>query len=489
MSRERLVSSLRSMFAPPRVAHFAHVVLAQTVFLACFILSACQPVKDAPDATPDAQSGSMDAARDDADAAASAPDALPPIELDASDDAQRPSSNDAGQVDAARAEAGLDAAPVDAGPDSRDDASASEGGTSDAAPVVATTRIEIPTNDGGMLPLQLWYPALESARAEAELGHPVAEFEPAGPRRALIERLLQQAPPGCASQRMHAALDAPVREATEPFPLLVYSHHLEGMRFALFSLAESLVKRGFVVAAPDHAGRTIYDRTDDLMTADPVGIALRFGLDDLRVRAAQIRRSLDVLLDPTAQLPAGLRGKLDANRVALLGHSLGSATMGVVATADTRVKAAAYLAYPPALTGDIDLLGQPMIQAFRVPALFMLAQEDGSVGAQANASIRQQYEAHAERAYLVELRDAGHWSITDDCALIPDFADGCGQGKRIEPPNASFTFLANAEARASAARYVGDFLQHELLAGPLAALAGASTAAHELVRSHEATPK
>ena len=39
---------------------------------------------------------------------------------------------------------------------------------------------------------------------------------------------------------------------TASFPLVVFSHHYEGVRFALFSVAERLASLGFVVAAPDH---------------------------------------------------------------------------------------------------------------------------------------------------------------------------------------------------------------------------------------------
>ena len=362
----------------------------------------------------------------------------------------------------------------------------SELGRPSPAPAVGTTRIEIAGPDGGVMPVQLWYPASQSTRAEAQQGHPTQEFEPVGPRRNLIQSLLDRSPPGCSSRVMHAAFDAPVLASGAPFPVVVYSHHLEGMRFALFSIAEGLAKRGFVVAAPDHVGRSLFDRTDNLMTADPIGLALRFRFDDMAVRSAQLRRVIDALFDPsTPQLPDDLRGRLDTARLGMLGHSEGSGSAGVATAADTRIKAGAYLSFPPARAIEfLDVFGQPTGAELRVPALFMFGQEDGVTGTLGNEVIRQQFAAHPAPAYLVEVPEAGHWSFADDCGLIPDFADGCGRGKRIAAPNAAFNYLDSNKARAIAVRYVVDFFQSQLLGAPVQALGPQFPAADALVQSN-----
>jgi dienelactone hydrolase len=354
---------------------------------------------------------------------------------------------------------------------------------------VGTTRIELPARDGRVLPVQLWYPAAESARGEASSGHAVSEFEPPGERRALLERLLANAPEGCATRRMHAALDAPVHGASAPYPLLVYSHHLEGVRIAQFSVAEALAKLGMVVAAPDHSSMTLYDRTDDLQSADVLGILFRFRLEGLALRAADIEDVMGKLLDrDAAAIPGGLRGKIDAARVGVFGHSMGSMTAGVVAARDSRVKAAAYVSAPPAaLLSLLNVFEQPQIESFRVPALFLLNQEDvpmGTVGG--NDAIREQFEAHGPLAHLVEARDTGHWSFADDCALIPDFADGCGEGTRQVEPFDPYQSLPNAQARQIAARYIAAFFGSQFLGQPATAFTALTPSAHEIVKSHPA---
>lgn len=354
--------------------------------------------------------------------------------------------------------------------------------------VVGTTRVEIAVSARRTLPVQLWYPAQAGPDNQVESGAKVSQLEPEGERRQLLERLLDDAPEGCTSQRVQAVIDAPARPSATPYPLLVYSHHLEGMRYALFSLAEALAQHGFVVAAPDHVGRTLFDRKDDLQRADLLGTLWRFGLDDLSVRADDMTGVLDVLLDSeAATIPEGLRGSLDDQRIGIFGHSMGSMTAGVVAARDARIRAAAFLAFPPAqVLPPLDLLGQPTVDVFQVPALFMLNQEDAPLSAVSGLeSMREQFEAYPAAAYLVEVSDTGHWSFADDCGLIPDFMDGCGEGTRHANPYEHFAFLDNREARNIAAEYLVEFFSEQLLASPDGVLQG-PVLPHTLVKAHPA---
>jgi predicted dienelactone hydrolase len=429
------------------------------------------------------------------DAAAQA-DAAPPLDaaaqtsLDAGSDHADASSSDAQAQDAARARA-QDASMSDAlVPDTgaSDGAPAADGGTP-GAPLeyaVGTARIELAVRDGRVLPLQLWYPAVDAVRAEASAGHPVSEFEPPGPRRVLLEGLLASAPANCTNRKMHAAFDAPAHGAAAPYPLLVYSHHLEGLRVAQFSTAEALARLGFVVAAPDHSEMTLFDREDDLQSADVLAMLLRFRLDGLDVRAKDIEDVIGRLLAADASaVPESIRGKIDPARVGVFGHSMGSMTAGVVAARDTRVKAAAYQSAPPAAVLTLlNVFEQPAIESFRVPALFMLNQEDAPMNAAGNNdALREQFEAHGPLAYLVEVRDTGHWSFADDCALIPDFADGCGQGTRSVEPFDTFEHLSNAQAREIAARNLTAFFASQFLGRPPGALEEPGST-HAIVRSH-----
>ena len=141
------------------------------------------------------------------------------------------------------------------------------------------------------------------------------------------------AAPVCTNKTMHAA-DAPAAfERAEPFPLILFSHCFVGTRFALFSVAERLASLGFVVAAADHTGETLYDYVAgsfELLTPE-----------ELELRAGDVAALLDVLLDAgAAAMPADLRGALDADRIGNFGHSFGSMTTGVVTSREPRIRRA-----------------------------------------------------------------------------------------------------------------------------------------------------
>lgn len=316
---------------------------------------------------------------------------------------------------------------------------------------VGTVRIELTIEPGRTLPVQLWYPAEESAREEAERGRPLPEIEPPGPRRETLVKLLEAAPAPCTSHTFHAA-DAPAAIAQGgPLPLLMFSHCMSCIRWSSLTLAEHLASLGFVVAAPDHMGDTVFERIEHRAV----------GFSDLRFiqrRATDIERVLDLLLDPRANvLPDTLRGRLDPERVGMYGHSYGSWTTQVVLGRNLRVRAGAMLALP-----SFSLEGTSRIRA---PGFYVEAAEDNMITGIGNALLRASYQQYGGRAWLMTLKDAGHYSFTDIVGIdgTPYFAAGCGRAMRQTNPLRAFTYLDIERARDITKRYLGAFFRKELL--------------------------
>ena len=117
-----------------------------------------------------------------------------------------------------------------------------------------------------------------------------------------------------------------------PWPLIIFSHCHNCVRFSAFTVAERLASHGFLVAAPDHTGNTLFDQLN--------GMDTQIGEEFLQVRVADLQAVLDALLAAADPVPAPLQGLVDAARIGALGHSFGAATAGRIAQADPRIKAA-----------------------------------------------------------------------------------------------------------------------------------------------------
>lgn len=295
--------------------------------------------------------------------------------------------------------------------------------------------------------VEIWYPAASDTAASNE---PIESYAVREIDRTRYAGLLAKSPASCASRTLHAARDAVPAEGT--FPLLVFSHCHECTRFSSASLAEHLASHGFAVAAPDHAGNTLFDALD--------GTPLPLDSSTLRLRADDVKAVLDALLDPaSASVPEPLRGRFDGSKIGVYGHSFGSVTTGLVAQEDVRVKAAAGLAAP---MENVFLPGVS-IAALKVPLLFLVAAEDNSITELGNANIRDNFEKSPGAAWKVEIAEAGHWSFSDVAGLNEGFMPGCGSAKRQTDPSKVFSYLPAPEGVAIARAELAAFFKAQLL--------------------------
>lgn len=317
---------------------------------------------------------------------------------------------------------------------------------------VGHTRIVIDDASGTRaLPVEIWYPADPAEAAAAEAGVPLEEFEPRGPERELLAGLVVDAPAGCTRAQTRSAAEAVPAAAAAPYPLVVFSHCHECVRFSSFSIAERLASHGFAVAAVDHVGNTLYDAQ--------AGTGVPLSSEFLAVRATDVARVLDVLLDPGApELPPELVGRFDPARVGAMGHSFGAVTTGRVLQDDDRVRAGVVIAAPV----QNPLLPGVALAEIAEPMLMMLAQEDNSILEVGNNLLRSNFDQANPPVWLVEFADAGHWSFSDVCGLVPAFDPGCGDGLRQTEPLTPFTYLDNELARDTAASYAARFFAAHL---------------------------
>ena len=227
--------------------------------------------------------------------------------------------------------------------------------------------------------------------------------------------------------RSPAAIDAlPTDIASDgPFPLVVYSHGSGGLRYVASYTTEALASYGYVVAAPDHTGNTAVDRL--------TGGGTEFDVTAFN-RPNDIEVVINAMLDPANPTAGVFATSVDAQRIAVTGHSFGGFTALAMASgytnsigtfsADPRVDAVIAMA-PATGDGQGRLLSDDDLAAIKIPTLLIVGQDDKTTPVEPN--ITRPWElANAEPFYRVELVAGEHQSFTDICdyqVFLPTLPD------------------------------------------------------------------
>lgn len=292
------------------------------------------------------------------------------------------------------------------------------------------------------LMVQIWYPAAEGVRANG----PIGAFVPDEPDATSFQDLVDAAAEPCTRKLTSSAFEvAPAPDRDTPWPTVLFSHCHTCTRFSSYSLAERLASHGFLVAAVDHAGNTLFDQ----LAGDPLPVDGA----TLELRAADMQRLLDELLDPSGSLPSEFIGLADPDRVGVFGHSFGSVTTGKLLQDDDRFIAGVGIAAP----FESPLLPGITMAAITEPVLLLVAVEDNSITEIGNNILRSNFTSANTPAWKIEFADAGHWSFSDICNVIDGFQPGCGEGQRQTNPDENFTYLDNQLARDLAATKITSF--------------------------------
>ncbi|CAA0079648.1 Uncharacterised protein [Halioglobus japonicus] len=298
-------------------------------------------------------------------------------------------------------------------------------------------------SEGRELNVEIWYPA-ESAQDTQS----IADFASDEAERDEILALLETVPEQCTRRETSSTDGSQPASSPAVLPLVIFSHCFECTRYSSFSLAERLASHGIAVAAPDHARNTLFDS----------GALLN--VEFLATRASDVSAVLDELLIENSQaVPEALQGRFDVSQVAVAGHSYGAVTAGKILQDDPRFKAGLIIAAPfesPVFPGV-------SVANVEEPMLFMVAQEDNSIGSIGNTVLRANYEAAVGPAWKIEITDAGHWSFSDIAGIVPGFSAGCGDGERQTVPGEAFTYIDNVVARDITATYGMLFFAAHLL--------------------------
>lgn len=267
--------------------------------------------------------------------------------------------------------------------------------------------------------VQLWYPATSSppgveramymGRSEEEATivlDGVADY--LGVPRFVLADL--------ARVRSHAVPDAPVVDGGQRFPVVLFSPGLGGTRTQNTAWAEDLASRGYVVAGLDHPYDTAATVVDGRAIRTQVAAT---GDDDMDRRAAEQRtvvRAEDLRFVLTqlgrldrGEIPGPLSGRLDTDRAAATGHSLGGAA-ALLAVRDAPFVAAIDIdGFPHAV--DPRPYDQP---ALGITSRASAVDDDGYVDA-----LDRSLELSSATSYRLDVPNTAHLTFTDAPLFAP----------------------------------------------------------------------
>lgn len=269
---------------------------------------------------------------------------------------------------------------------------------------------------GRRLMVSVWYPAASGGKP-APLTHYPDELSTGLGKLAGV--------PGLPFQHLRyfelsASERVPILEQDSPFPVLVFSHGLVGLRLQNSSTVQELASQGYIVVAIDHtdaAAVTVFPdhetRFYDLgRYSTPANVEPTKDFVNTRVFPAWVadqRFVYNALEDWAASDPL-LGGKLDLTRIGSFGHSFGGATALEVCRVDSRCRAAVNM--DGGLYGDIRT--QPAVR----PLLLMTSAES-SRNEEAVEKWARMIANADNSVYWLELPNSTHFSFTITQLLSP----------------------------------------------------------------------
>ena len=191
--------------------------------------------------------------------------------------------------------------------------------------------------------LQVWYPSVENDSEKLpfldHLKTRAKTIAQAGKFPSFFAMHLERI-------KTNSVLNSPVLSEGAPFPIVIISHGITGMRQLHTSLAERLASEGYAVFAMDHTYDANITVFSDGSIADyrsniighPDSVSIRKKQIDTRVQDIQfVTRELERIQSGALRHP--LNGYLDLNKIGIAGHSFGGSTATLTAFKDDRFKA------------------------------------------------------------------------------------------------------------------------------------------------------
>lgn len=271
------------------------------------------------------------------------------------------------------------------------------------------------------LNVQIWYPA--EANSLAEPAPYMGNLDLSAPAFARFLGLPSFVLNHISIIETHSLLNAPVASDGVPYPVLIFSHGWGGTRTQSTYLMEELASHGYVVVAIDHTyGALVTVFPDDRVVLQKSDILPHdegdeeFDLSDnplMSVWAADVSFILDQLsIMNVGKDENPFVGKLDLDRVGIMGHSTGGGNAVQVCWLDPRCKVGLVMdAWLMPISEEV--FGDGLTQPF----MFLWSEDWGS---DENKERFQKIYTHLSNdAYSLMIEGTRHYDFSDLPLLSP----------------------------------------------------------------------
>lgn len=241
------------------------------------------------------------------------------------------------------------------------------------------TREELYTeeaNDKRRLKYQVWYPTDDIAGLEKVKWLSDGTLVP----RHLLKSATLPAPPFILDQLAevdsNSYADADLSKANDKYPVIIISHGWRGFRELHADFAEDLASNGYFVISIDHTYGSEAVKFDDGTVAYlnkealPKMVRPAIFSEKAHKLAVTYGKDVKIVLNDLENLNNKFDGKLDLERIGLLGHSTGGAGGVFTSLRDERVKAIIGM---DAWVNPLDL--EELKDGLAMPALFLRSKQ------------------------------------------------------------------------------------------------------------------
>ncbi len=267
--------------------------------------------------------------------------------------------------------------------------------------LVDDSRVGPDTGHARTLKTEIWYPATQHAKD--------GPFWSYDAKDEITPELLGDKYDSFMSADIPLVATTTVRDAAmdrehAPYPVIIYSHGSNSIRWQSIFYTSHLASHGYVVIAPDHEGNTLWDLIRDGFDQASVVTSSYKRLDDVRF-------VLDSFLDKNHDPADFFFGVLDRTSVGITGHSFGGFTSVAMPCTDSRFKVAVAQAPVISLT-----VGWCDLKSYPVPLMVQGGDMDKTVPFKDQYCDLRSMGGDAPR-HLLKIYGGGHFTFADLCQL------------------------------------------------------------------------